>query len=79
LIEHLFAAGFAHIIGSETLIPDGLAAHFAEQVYDALLTGETLGMAVYRARRNLIEYRGNPGGVLWSVFGDPDLLLRPAS
>jgi hypothetical protein len=78
LIGHLFAAGFKHIIGSETLIPDRLSAYFAEKVYDALLAGNTLGMAVYHARRNLIEDRGNPGGVLWSVYGDPDLRLRPA-
>jgi hypothetical protein len=79
LLEHLFTAGFKHIIGSETLIPDGLAAYFAERVYDALLAGETLGMAIYRARRYLIEDHGNPGGLLWSAFGDPDLRLRPAS
>jgi hypothetical protein len=79
LLDQLFAAGFKHIIGSETLIPDRLAALFAEHVYTALLAGDTLGMAVLRGRRNLIMEHGNPGGVLWSAFGDPDLRLRPAS
>lgn len=76
LVEHLLAAGFRHIIGSETLIPDRLAARFAEIVYEGLLTGETLGMAVHLARRGLIEVHGNPGGVLWTIIGDPDLRLR---
>ena len=77
LLDHLFTVGFKHIIGSETLIPDRLAGYFAEKVYDGLLAAQTLGMAVYRARRTLVEEHGNPGGVLWSVYGDPDLRLRP--
>jgi hypothetical protein len=75
LLEKLFQLGFRHIIASETLIPDPLSDSFARQVYLALMRGRPLGAAVLQARLDLVERHDNPGGLLYTLYGDPWLRL----
>jgi hypothetical protein len=75
LLEKLFRLGFRNIIASETLIPDPLSDSFARQVYLALMRGRSLGAAILQARIDLVERHDNPGGLLYTLYGDPWLRL----
>src|SRR5262249_28746459 len=77
LIELLLANRNRAILGAETIIPDDLAALFAKFVYIELARGATLGLAAYRARWQILERYDNPVGILFSLFGNPDLRLEP--
>lgn len=77
LIVCLLRRGFDHIVGSEAELPDRVAGEFATRLYRALLRGMTLGAAVLQARKELIEVHRNPAGLLYTLFGNPGLRLRP--
>ena len=65
-------------VGTETDVPDDVAADFAQRLYHALLSGRPLGQAVVLARRRLLAERGSPLGVLYVLYGDPRLALEAA-
>jgi len=75
LLVKLFRLGFRHVIASETLIPDPLGAAFARQFYIGLMRGLCVGAAVLQARTELLERYENPGGLLYTLYGDPWLRL----
>jgi hypothetical protein len=76
LLRLLFRRGYCHVIGGETLLPDRFAGEFARQVYARALRGQTIGLAVWRTRRYLLQRFNNPGGLLYTVYGSPDLRLQ---
>jgi len=60
------------ILGSETLLPDPIAGKFAIEFYKGLLHDRlSVGKAVLRARRRLIERYNNPAGLFYTLFGNP--------
>jgi len=63
-------------VGTETDIPDAVAAVFTEELYEALLGGDPLGEAVVRARRALFNRWQNPLGLLYAYYGDPALVVE---
>lgn len=71
LLDKLFELGFRHIVASETLVPDPLAAVFATQLYLGMMRGLPLGGALLQARSELLERYENPGGLLYTIYGDP--------
>jgi CHAT domain len=71
LLDKLFELGFRHIVASETLVPDPLAAAFATQLYLGMMRGLPLGGALLQARTELLERYENPGGLLYTIYGDP--------
>ena len=71
LLEKLFRMGFRHVIASETLLPDPLSTAFARQLYLGLMRGLPLGGALLQARTDLLERYDNPGGLLYTIYGDP--------
>jgi hypothetical protein len=60
-------------IGTETLIPDRVAAEFSRRFYYHLLLGDTLGMAFYAAKQDLLKRHRNPMGILYAAYANPDL------
>jgi hypothetical protein len=64
-------------VGTETDVPDGIGAAFAERLYATLLGARTLGEAVVIARRELFRDRGSPLGLLYVMYGDPRLSIEP--
>ncbi len=62
-------------IGTETNVPDSLAARFSMRFYEELLSGATLGDAVHRAKWAMLTKHNNPLGILYTVYADPDLRL----
>jgi hypothetical protein len=75
MLSMLFSSGFRHVVASETLLPDALAYEFASRFYIALRRGLGLGEAVLQARRDLVERCDNPGGMFYTLYGDPGLKL----
>jgi hypothetical protein len=67
------------VIGTETLVPDVVAARFAEFFYKKLLTEQPLGTALVLVRRKLLEEFLNPLGLLYVLYADPDLTVRFAA
>jgi hypothetical protein len=66
------------IVGSETLLPDGLAGEFAIEFYRGLLRGVRVGTALLNARRRLLERFGNPVGLFYTFFGNPLMKISEA-
>lgn len=62
-------------VGTETEVPDVVAAAFAERLYDELLDSQPLGEALVRARRRLMAEELNPLGLLYVMHGDPALVV----
>jgi hypothetical protein len=71
--------GHRGVIGTETLVPDVVAARFAEFFYEKLLTEQPLGTALVLARRKLLEDFLNPLGLLYVLYADPDFTVRFAA
>lgn len=65
-------------IGTETDVPDEVAAVFGELLYDALLAGHPVGAAVGLARRRLMSKYQSPLGLLYVHYGDPSVAVVPA-
>ena len=73
------ASGHRAFIGTETDVPDGVAAGFAGAFYGRLLEAHRpLGEAVVWARRDLLRDFRNPLGLLYVVYGDTDLIVERA-
>ena len=63
-------------VGTETDIPDAVAADFGVRLYQELLQKKPLGEAVVMARRRLLTERGSPLGLLYVLYGDPALAIQ---
>jgi hypothetical protein len=63
------------VIGTETNVPDKLAAAFSQRFYSALIEGKSVGESTYLARRDLLK-KNNPLGILYTVYADPDLRVK---
>jgi hypothetical protein len=66
-------------IGTETKVPDAVAAAYTDALYGRLLQGtRPLGEVVVHARRDLLRDTRNPLGILYVIYGDVDLQVdRP--
>lgn len=68
--------GFLGFIGTEVEMPDAFASAFTCEFYSALLSGLSLGSALYEARWNLVRERKNPLGLMYSLYADPEIRVR---
>jgi hypothetical protein len=79
LVDLLSQFGYGDIIGSETLMPDGIAGKFAAYFYAALLRQPTIiSKAILQARLDLIAHNNNPAGILYTLYGNPGLWVTAA-
>jgi hypothetical protein len=74
--QWFLAHGHRAFVGTETDVPDQIAAHFALRFYKRLLDERTLGDSLVWARRDLLRDLGNPLGLLYVLYGDPDLHIQ---
>jgi len=65
------------IIATAGNIPDRIAAAFSRVFYSALLQGQTVGRALHSAKWRLLQDRGNPLGLMYSVHGSANLRILP--
>lgn len=63
------ALGF---IGSETVVPDAVAAEMGAHFYRHVSQGSNVGQALLAAKWTLLARRLNPLGLLWTSYTDPD-------
>jgi hypothetical protein len=68
--------GNCGFIGTETEVPDQVAAAFSKSFYTHLLEGDSLGVAIYEARWALLREHKNPLGILYTMYADPDITVR---
>jgi hypothetical protein len=64
------------VIATETPVQDDFAACFAREFYAQFIRVPSCGEALYRARWRLLKDKRNPQGILYSMYGNPDLRLR---
>ncbi|MGO9957877.1 MAG: CHAT domain-containing protein [Solirubrobacteraceae bacterium] len=64
-------------IGTETNVPDTVAALFSEAFYTRLLRKRPIGESVVLARRQLVRDWANPIGLLYALYADPDVRVEP--
>jgi hypothetical protein len=60
-------------IGTETRVPDEFAAAFSQVFYRRLLNSMTVAGAIHGAKWDMLERYKNPLGILYTLYGDPDL------
>jgi hypothetical protein len=74
LVKTLYLeTGARALLATETEVEFKLAAAFARPVYTELFRGRTLGTAVHQARWELVLRDNNPFGILYTLYGDPEL------
>jgi CHAT domain-containing protein len=67
--------GARGVVATECEVPDDFAAEFAEQLYQHLLAGRSLGESLLSARQFFLTERNNPSGLLYSLYASPSLRL----
>jgi CHAT domain-containing protein len=66
--------GNVAFVGTETNVPDRIAVEYAKYFY-GLLSNRSVGEAMQGAKWRLLERYMNPLGVLYTLYGNPDLRL----
>jgi hypothetical protein len=67
--------GARGVVATECAVPDEFAADFAAQLYAHLLDGESLGTSLLAVRRHFLRERGDPTGLLYSMYAPPAIRL----
>lgn len=79
-VQFFLSNGNRGIIGTQTLIPDDVAAKFAELFYLGLTAPDkSVGEAVLEARQKLAKQYLNPLGILYMHFGRSELKVAEPS
>ena len=79
-LEIYWRRGCASIIGTEAAVPDDFAADFAATFYMLLRQeGVSTGLALLQAKRLMLRDAANPLGLLYTLYGNPDLQWTGAS
>ena len=76
LPEFFLAQQNRAFIGTETNMPDLVAAQLSEYFYLELISGASVGEALNQAKRQLVLLHGNPLGLLYTLYGNPDLRVN---
>lgn len=58
-------------IAPELPVPDELAAKFSVEFYKYLTAGNTISLAMHKARRNMLKYFQSPLGILYTIYANP--------
>jgi len=88
LAKSFLLAGVQHYIGTFWDVLDAPSEEFASRFYEALLAGQSIGMALRQARKDSASAQGD-GSLIWAsyvfygdptaqVFGVPDVQALPA-
>lgn len=67
-VRSFMDSGGRGVVATECDVPDGFASAFIPEVYDRLLAGEPVARALFAARRQFLDRRGNPLGLIYSAY-----------
>ncbi len=68
--------GNVGFIGTETRVPDQFASEFARRFYDNLVIGHSVGRSLHSAKVGMLVHEHNPLGILYTLYGNPDLAIE---
>jgi CHAT domain-containing protein len=74
--ETLLRAGIANVLGTYWPVGDDAAKEFSAQFYPALLDGVTLGEAIQRGRKAVIEGAKSIDWADYVFYGSHDFMLK---
>ncbi|WP_157880188.1 CHAT domain-containing protein [Streptomyces natalensis] len=78
LPEFFLRKGYLGFIGTETAIPDVVAAEISSKFYDNFLSGRSLGESIWLSKWSLLRRYRNPLGLLYTTYADGDLYVEHA-
>ncbi|MFF7535374.1 CHAT domain-containing protein [Streptomyces bobili] len=76
LPEFFQSQGYAGFIGTETAVPDTVAAAFSKEFYDRFLEGCSLSDSLRRSRQALLLEHKNPLGLVYVAYADGDIYVE---
>jgi hypothetical protein len=68
--------GFTGFIGTETVMPNDIAAEFSIRFYEKLIQGVKIGEAILLTRWDLLSLYRNPMGLMYTLFAEPEIRVR---
>jgi hypothetical protein len=74
----LLSFGYRAVVGAEGVVRGALAQLFTKYLYEELLKGTPIGLAVQTIRVRMLR-SGNPMGFLFGLYGDADLRVAPGA
>ncbi|MGW4930434.1 CHAT domain-containing protein [Agromyces sp. NPDC004153] len=77
-VPYFLGKGARGVIGTECKTPGFFASEWAKAFFDRFFAGERLGDTVLALRRQFLADHGNPLGLLYGVYCDPDTRVDPA-
>jgi len=76
LARHFLSSGARALIATECEVPDSFAADFSKEIYRRFLRHKPLGECVFAARHHFQSKFKNPLGLLYSLYGPPNVRLE---
>ncbi|NUK09959.1 CHAT domain-containing protein [Streptomyces lunaelactis] len=70
--------GYVGFIGTETAVPDEVAAEISSKFYDNFLGGRSLGQSMWLSKWSLLRRYRNPLGLLYTTYADGDIYVEHA-
>lgn len=63
------------VVATDCAVPDGLAAAFAQRLYEGFTKGGRLGTTLLDTRRTFLGEAGNPFGLMYAMYAHPDVRI----
>ncbi|MGO8913263.1 MAG: CHAT domain-containing protein, partial [Bradyrhizobium sp.] len=77
-VPYFMAKGARGVIGTECRTPALFAQAWAKRFFERFLDGEPLGATFLGLRREFLDEKGNPLGLLYAMHCDGDTQIQPA-
>ena len=68
--------GFTGFIGTETVMPNDIAAEFSIKFYERLIKGDSIGEAILLTRWDMLGVYHNPLGLMYTLVAEPEIRVR---
>ena len=76
-VPYFVARGARGVVGTECSMPALFAADWAREFFKAFLGGGLLGLVIFNLRNYYLREHGNPLGLLYAVYCDPNTQVQP--
>jgi len=69
---------FLGVIATQCPVPDWFATDFSKRFYERLLSGSSVGQALFDARWEMMMKRRNPFGLIYTLYAPPNMKVSRA-